>query len=538
METRIRTRHPYGLLRSVVVVSLLTAACLSSIVQAVSEEKCEGGGIGFLPPEPAAVPEDFTGHYVPGGRNVNASRYVVSPGYPPIPDRAKFVGMLSGTWFQMGRSLGERAGDKIRCTSDIWWQQICKKKGKTNTLKAMKLYEQQISAMDRNQIEFLKGITAGAAPWLNQSHYAKPGHQLHEENYWRVIAASIWDCWLWGSPEGLQTGCNSFAALGAATTDGRTVATQSTHTPHDGSCYLQSYIIAPPKGNAVWTVAATPSVIGLMVVNDKGVSISHHFGGATNTRSLEYPGGPYRANAFGVPWWNLVLYAAINADTAKEAIDLLTVGSKKYRTMTGRKTILRDGAWNWMVADSKTLAVVEASANRHAVRFAGKSTGPKWTDKNFIVCANHFLCDFSYDEHNQRTNVPMTIFNVNQSSEARFWTLMWEIKERYGRVDKYVAQHILGTTYGRNKETGEIIECAQTENSEWDLFAHANWSVQGAMTQGGLAGGTNTAKVAVLDGSKSMVSWTLGNPSDWEGAWDEYYFNRESWTEWQWWNRQ
>jgi hypothetical protein len=137
----------------------------------------------------------------------------------------------------------------------------------------------------------------------------------------------------------------------------------------------------------VWTVAATPNVIGLMVVNKKGVSISHHFGGATNPASLKYPGGPYRANAFGVPWWNLLLYVAINADDADQAIHLLTIGPQRYLKATGRKTLLRDGAWNWLVADYSCLAVVEASADRYAVRRPGEFTGPGWIDKDFIVCA-------------------------------------------------------------------------------------------------------------------------------------------------------
>jgi hypothetical protein len=39
-----------------------------------------------------------------------------------------------------------------------------------------------------------------------------------------------------------------------------------------------------------------------------------------------------------------------------------------------------------------------------------------------------------------------------------------------------------------------------------------------------LFGGTNDSKIAVLDGLRTKVFWTLGNPSDWEGAWDEYQF--------------
>lgn len=530
---------PLATISSVSFVLLLTSAFMLQGARATAGEGLSTEHPCFLPPEPAAVPRQHPGRYVPGGRNVEAHRYVVSEGFPPIPDRARFVGVLTGSWFDMGQALGARAGDGVRCTSDIWWKRVCDKKGKANTLKAMTRYEEQIAALDPNQIEFIRGIAKGAAPWLNQSPYADANHSLHAENYQRIFAAGIWDCWLWGRPELAEGACNSFAALGDATVDGKTVSTQSQHTRHDGLCYLQAYIIKPPTGNVVWTVSSTPNICGLMLVNDKGVSISHHFGGSTTPRSLEHSGGPYYANAFGVPWWNLVLHSAIHANTAEEAVDMLTVGPAEYRQKTGRKAVLRDGAWNWMVADSDTLAVVEASADRYAVRYAGEHLGADWTDKTFIACANHFLCDFSYDAENRRTNVPMTIFNVGEkASEERFWTLMWEIKKRLGRIDKYAAQHVLGTTYVRNKDTGDIIECAQAADGAWHVYAHAKRGIQGTMEQCGLASGTNTARVAVLDGPNSTVSWTLGNPSDWQGAWDEYFFNPEGWMDWQWWTRQ
>jgi hypothetical protein len=82
-----------------------------------------------------------------------------------------------------------------------------------------------------------------------------------------------------------------------------------------------------------------------------------------------------------------------------------------------------------LYCNNNILAVVEASANRYAVRKAGEFTGDKWTNPDYIIFANHFLCNYSYDENNQRTDVPMTIFNVSEGSEERFWTLMWELHD-------------------------------------------------------------------------------------------------------------
>jgi hypothetical protein len=34
-----------------------------------------------------------------------------------------------------------------------------------------------------------------------------------------------------------------------------------------------------------------------------------------------------------------------------------------------------------------------------------------WDDTDYIFASNHFICDFSYDRDNSRTDVPMTTFS-------------------------------------------------------------------------------------------------------------------------------
>ena len=93
----------------------------------------------------------------------------------------------------------------------------------------------------------------------------------------------------------------------------------------------------------------------------------------------------------------------------------------------------------FLVADEDTLAVVEVTADRYAIRYPDEFT-PGWRSKDYIVSTNHYLCDFSYEKDNNRTDVPLTIFNVLPLSDVRFWTLMWDIKHNYGHIDKYMAQ--------------------------------------------------------------------------------------------------
>ena len=88
---------------------------------------------------------------------------------------------------------------------------------------------------------------------------------------------------------------------------------------------------------------------------------------------------------------------------------------------------------------------------------------PGWASKDFIVSTNHFLSDFSYDKDNNRTDVPMGIFNVVPMSDIRFWTLMWDMKHRYGKIDKYMAQAIMSGRHAYDKDTGEKIDCAEKD---------------------------------------------------------------------------
>ena len=267
------------------------------------------------------------------------------------------------------------------------------------------------------------------------------------------------------------------------------------------------------------------------------MSVSLLYAGTANPGPLDYKGDSYCAEGFGVPWFHLFLYVGIHANSAKEAIEILTVGTPGYRKKTGRDTLLRGGGWIFLVADEDILAVVETTANRFAVRYAGDIlpfTGPQWSDPGYIVATNHFICDFSCDEHNNLTDVPMTIFNdgyqydpttgertgLNESG-VRFWTLMWDMKHNYGGIDQYRAQQILSGMYAYDKESGHKIEVAEDEEGDCRIYGSIRHCTQGWLSH---SGGTCDAKIAVLHGKNTMVYWTLGNPSDWQGAWDEYRF--------------
>lgn len=546
----------YGFLSLLIAVAMVglsiqTVPRLSAAIEAT-----------FLPPRPVHMPSGGIGHYIPGGRNIEAYGYVHSSGYPPFPDRAKFLGTLTGSWYEMGKKFGARSGDLARCVSDIWWKEQCDKYGRAETLKAMDLYEAQIFALDPRQIDFMRGIVDGAAAWLNQSSYANPGDPLYSSNYQRVLAVNIYDEWAMRHPGKFPDGtstyggsvpqpppdqlcvvndfsiCSGFSARGAATMDGEIIAAQNRQAGYNPRAYETVYIINPPRGNTCWVLTNCPQVAANQVVNNKGLSVKLFAGGATNKMSLEYPGGPYCAEGFGVSWFNLLLYVGTHADTAEEAVEILTRGTHEYRARTGRNSLLRGGGWLFMVTDKDTMAVVETTADRYAVRYAGETfpfTGPNWNNPNYIVCTNNSLCDFSYDKNNNLTNVPLSIFGDGYARDSagnitgldgrgiRFWTMMWDMEHNYGRIDRYRAQQIMAGLYAYDKDTGEKIDCAQDAGGNWRTWGKLKPCNVGS-SRWSLSAGSNDGKIAVLDGKNSEVHWTMGSPNDWQGAWDAYYF--------------
>lgn len=504
----------------------------------------------------ACAPED-PGTYLPGGRNIEAASYARDDEHPAFSDRAEFLGTLRGDWREIGRELGRRAGESSRWVSDAWWKQTCEMWGLEETLRAFELYEAQIAALDPGLLELMRGIADGSEPWLAASRFADEGDPLHATAYQRVLAVNLWDAWSMMHPREFpngtttfggtvdgppvlphMTGCSAFAARGAATSHSEVILAHNRHSPYHPRCYEQVYVLEPTGGHACWVLSNSPQLTGNQIVNEHGVSIALLAGGITNPRSLAHDGGPYVAEAFGVPWFHLFVWIGTHARSAEEAIEMLTRGTEAYRDRAVRESLLRCGGWNFLVADAETLAVVEATADRYAVRRAGDElpfTGPGWRNEDYIVATNHFIADFSHDAENRRTSVPMTIFNDGWVRDAesgdpleltesgvRFWTLMWDLRHNLGRVDRFRAQQILSGLYAHDRETGRRIEVAQADDGTWQLFGRARYCTAGRAS---LGAGTCDGKIAIMDGREVSVSWTLGSPIHWQGAWDRFVFD-------------
>ena len=222
------------------------------------------------------------------------------------------------------------------------------------------------------------------------------------------------------------------------------------------------------------------------------------------------------ANAFGVSWFMLFLHVAAYANSAEDAIEMISRGTPEYRANAKRNSLLRTGTWNFLISDRHTCAVLETSCNRYAVRRPGElgEIG------KYIAMTNHNFCDHSYDENNERTDLPMTDFGsaaTYSGSRIRFQTLMWDIKHAYGQIDRDTAMQIMKGHHQYDPD-GNRVEAAPGEPGlqyEGDVTCPHRGGFPDTCRQG-----SADAKV-VVHGEDLRVYWTLGRPCEWQGPWDE-----------------
>ena len=455
------------------------------------------------------------------GKNPYTQQYQVSDGHPLYTSQARFLGELNGGWYEMGHQVGTKAGDLVRWVSDVWWKEHTQTYGFNDTMQAMSLYQEQVATLNSDLIQFMQGVADGAAEELEKSPYAKASSHYH-----KVLNTNIFDAWSWRHPTALPwkkgeiastngtmssacPSCSSFVAIGNGPNKRNEMITaHNRHCPFNPKCYQIVYIGRPVSGNTYWVLTQSGAGSACQIVNDKGVSLILNSGGNQHTE--------FHANAFGVPWFLLFLHVAAYADTAEQAIEFITRGTPEYRANTGRKSLLRTGTWNFLVADKTSCAVVETTCDRYAIR----RPGDVGEIGNYLVMTNHNYCNYSFDENNERTDIPMTRFGNEATSEGstkRFWTLMWDIGHHYGEIDLELAKTFLRGHHQHDRD-GNRIESQPRETPlqfTGDVTCPHSDSYPEKWT-----GGTADAKIMV-QGEGLTIHSTLGRPCEWQGPWNE-----------------
>lgn len=443
--------------------------------------------------------------------NPCTANYVVSPGNPPYEPRARFLGQISGSWYAIGEQVGQQAGDLVRSVSDVWWAEHLENYGLESTMQALPRYEAQIEALNPGLIQFMKGVAEGAGEQLDQSPHADASSHYH-----KILNTNIYDAWSYrhpheGGPDNTEPaamGCSTFVTVGdGPNVANETIAAHNRHCPFNPKCYQLAYVGQPEDGNAYWTITPGGAGAGCQIVNDKGVSLILNAGG---NRHREMNG-----DAYGVSWFVLFLHVAAYADTAAEAIEMITRGTQTYRDNTGRNSLLRTGTWNFLISDRTECAVIETSCDRYAIR----RPGDMGEVGNYLAMTNHCTIDHSFDENNERTDLPMTAFGDEASYEGsatRFWTLMWDLRNSYGKMDTEMAKQLMCGHHQFTRE-GERIETGEGEvglEYEGDVTCPHRGGYPDTWRMG-----SADSKV-VVSGESVEANWTLGRPCEWVGEWD------------------
>lgn len=508
--------------------TLRAAGFLVFVVAAsvISSESCTTKGENPYPD----IPTSWTGY------NSKLDQYYVEPGYPSFEAHPRYLGELNGSWYEIGKQYGERAGDLIRMVFEGWYREILPTQGSPEAvIEYIHQQETFLEALAPEAIELQKGIADGAKEELDKSVYA--GLMTHYEkilmvnNYFglKVPPAGGEGAGLGGAGgQDVEFGCSGAVIIGG-TKDGKVIHVSSEDQHFWPQEYSVTYVANPSDENAhTYTVTDSAGEIGSQTaMNDKGVVVSGYAGGGVGI-------GPRRP---GLDWQVGVWFATAFSDTASEAVKLLTLGTPEYTKRTGHKIVIghcRQGV-NWVVSDLKEAYVVESiPADLDGVaRYAVRRPGDMGEIGDYIVSTNNVEADHSYNEDNEYDpSHPMSqhgnsthegVWNGLNSRGTRFWTFMQLIKNNYGNIDVEMVQEWRRSHFYIDKE-GYRRDYLWTDGKGW-IPSHLAGPGMLCSHGRGEDPGTDSFKgvniyVSIAVPNDLVVYRTKGRPCEWVGPWD------------------
>ena len=472
----------------------------------------------------------------PSGQNEAISSYINLPGFPPYAPAGIDLGVLRGSWFEIGVQHAQGTGELIQLYFDWRFDDTLNKLkvDVQHVVDDVRRYDVEVQKFSPQAVEFMKGIAQGAAPYLTKSKYAGA-----LTDYEKILFMACEFCITYGHPgpeehfplpgatgksesfkiatinEEQETSCSAMVALGTTTKDKNTIFSHINNETFI-RCHRMNYIAIPdePGAHPYWSTAEPGKIVSLGAVNSKGVGAVILAG---PSRTLVPEEGIFE-RSFGVPWPIVQFMISAYANNLQEAIDIVTLGTPEYRLKTGRSTLLRARQNNWVLSDTEQACVVEATAHKYAVRYPGDNG-----EDGYIVSTNHFLANFSYDENNQHTSFPMTKFGdeIAQSGSAlRYYTLWWLNKLNKGSIDVDMVKEFNLAHFYITKQ-GDRVDMVWNEENGWlpaYLGSRTVCTHQGYPEK--YTGNTVDTKVADLNAR--TIDWALGRPCEWVGPWKVY----------------
>lgn len=484
-------------------------------------------------------PPEWTGH------NTNLEKYHLAPGYPTYDAHPRYLGELQGSWYEIGKQYGQRAGDLIRMVYEGWYRELLPIQGSPDVIAAY-LREQNsyYESLVPEALEMMHGIADGSATELAASAFPRELSHFDKilmiNSYFGLMGKPPSSETAELAPEDDDTHCCSGAViLGPATRDGKAIHVSSEDQHFFPQEYLVTFIARPSDKRAHrYTVTDSAGEIGSEhAQNDRGVTVSGYAGGGMGILgpTLSRPFSGYRRP--GLDWQVGDFYAAAFADNARHAVELLTVGRPEYRQKSGHKIVIGKctrGA-NWLISDGHEAFVVESipADEKGIARYAVRKPG-QMGERNgrYIVTTNNVEARDSYNEDNVLdSGHPMsqhgngaqkpTHFGLN-STGMRFWTFMWLIQKNYGTIDAEMVQTWRKThfVYDRDGARHDDVNVAG-DNVPISLAPGAATLCRHTFEQPGVDSFKGINIYVSLSVAQDLTSYrTKGRPCEWLGPWD------------------
>ena len=479
------------------------------------------------------------------GRNRKLGDYYLAPGYPAYDPHPRYLGELRGSWYQIGRQYGERAGDLIRMVYEGWYRELLPVQGSAEVIAAyLRQQERYYEFLVPEALEMMHGIANGAATELSHSAFPRELSHFHKilmiNSYFGLQAKPPVSATAELAPaEDAVHCCSGAVILGSATRDGRTIHVSSEDQHFFPQEYLVTFIAHPRDRRAHrYTVTDSAGEIGSEhAQNDRGVTVSGYAGGHYGILgpTLARPFSGYRRP--GLDWQVGDFYAAAFADTARHAVELLTVGRPDYRARSGYKIVIGKCALgvNWVISDRHEAFVVESipADQKGIARYAIRKPGQMGeTGGHYIVSTNNVEAGDSYNEENvHEPGHPMSQHGNSTQHPAhfglniagmRFWTFMWLIKKQYGHITVDIVQtwrrsHLIYDRSGTRHDSIEVDGRAVPAHLVPDA-ATLCWHSSGPAGVDTFKGVDTYVSLSMADDLTSFR--TKGRPCEWVGPWD------------------
>ncbi len=450
----------------------------------------------------------------------------------PYPSRTKPM-VLHGSWYTMGQQYGKAFGKYVRIQYDANYAQFLRSQLPANKLgSVLDKYMDETGKLSPEMVEFVKGIGSGAGRDLDRATHASALTNTQKimlvNCLFEVVIPPAWPhvAEMMGVPKtAVQTSSTDFepfashawAAWGNMTKGHSGMMGGTRDQPWFPTLYNVSYVAVPSDKRAAvtWGNAIAGHVASSSQVNEHGVGL----GNTIVSHDKQY---------LGVPALLTTAYISFFAHSAREATDILTVGTPEYRKKTGRQTLAYTVGFFQTFADAKEGFTVERTGRNYAVRTAGSQN----ERGDYTVLANHAVAKNSYDEFGKPTGKPMETWTVpsnpDSSSWSRYWALFYEFSKNKGKVDSRFAERTIAPMKHTYTANGTLVT---TKNGipVWRLgLTPERWLIPNPSDPNSFpTGGNNMYFVADL--KKGKVQWVQGIPSHWKGDWEEVLLKDPAW---------